>query len=236
MPANQGSVVNNKLDKGLITEATGLNFPEDAMTDGENIVLWPGGPVRRRLGIDVEGSAETLTYSDSDGVIVEFVWHSVAKTGGFTFLAMQVGDQIRFYQLQQEDGLSSAIEPVALNLNDYKVAGNGDISNIPCQMDNGAGYLYVVHPACDPIIVRYNTDSSVFEAARITILVRDFDGLEDGLGVSEEPATLTPEHHYNLLNQGWDQKVRVGTVSNELGEGGPISTYIPPKITFTSLS
>ena len=38
---------------------------------------------------------------------------------------------------------------------------------------------------------------------RGVIQVRDFEGVDDDLGNDEEPFTLSKEHHYNLLNQGW---------------------------------
>jgi hypothetical protein len=33
--------------------------------------------------------------------------------------------------------------------------------------------------------------------------MRDFDGVNDGLAIDQEPSTLSKEHHYNLMNQGW---------------------------------
>jgi hypothetical protein len=38
----------------------------------------------------------------------------------------------------------------------------------------------------------------------LTVYVRDFDGLDDGLAIDNKPATLSDSHNYNLRNQGWD--------------------------------
>lgn len=35
--------------------------------------------------------------------------------------------------------------------------------------------------------------------------IRDFNGIPDALGVADQPATLSPEHKYNLVNQGWSK-------------------------------
>jgi hypothetical protein len=236
MARGEVTTVQNKLIRGLITEATGLNFPEDAVTDADNVKFDPVGFVERRLGIDVEGDADTLAYEDSDGVIKEFMWTAVAGTGKFTFLVLQKGSVIHFYKLTSSGNVSGVIMPVSLNLEDYKAAGASLIKETPASFASGSGYLYIAHPKCDSIIIRWNNDTAAFEAARVTILIRDFEGVEDNLQVTDNPTTLSKEHHYNLLNQGWDQKVRVGTVSNELGEGGSISDYDLPKLTFEELA
>lgn len=44
----------NNFTRGLITEATGLNFPENACTATENCVFTIIGDVTRRPGIDYE--------------------------------------------------------------------------------------------------------------------------------------------------------------------------------------
>lgn len=236
MPRGEITTVQNKLTRGLITEATGLNFPEDAVTDSDNVKFDPVGFVERRKGIDIESNAETLAYEDSDGVIKEFIWEAVAGTGRFTFLVLQKGKVVHFFKLASSSNVSSTIQPVSLDLSDYKAAGASHIKETPASFASGAGYLYIAHPKCDPIIVRWNNEESAFEAARITILIRDFEGLEDNLKVDKNPGSLSKEHHYNLLNQGWDQKVRVGTVDNELGDGGTISDYDLPKLDFEELT
>lgn len=222
MARNSGSVVGNNLARGLITEATGLNFPDDAVTDAENVVFNPVGSVERRKGIDIDGSATALTYSDSTGVIKEFVWNAVAKSGGFTFLVQQTGAAIHFYELTQEPGLSGGVQAATVNLSAYKAAGSPDITKHPASFASGNGWLFITHPHCNPVVVRWNEDDEIFEHAPIHITIRDFVGIEDTEGLLDEPTDLTDEHHYNLRNQGWAQKVRVGTESNELGGSGPL--------------
>jgi len=223
MPRSVASVIQNNFSKGLITEATGLNFPDNAVTEAYNTVFEKIGRVRRRLGIDVESGAETQAYEDSDGVLREFVWQSVANTGGFTFLVMQVGFDIQFYELTVDSALSAGVQPAAVDLRDFQAAGSTNINNVPASFAAGAGYLFVAHPNCDPILVRFNAEDNVFEVAKITLLIRDFEGVPDGLSTSTNPTTLTNEHSYNLRNQGWNKKVRCGAANNELGGNDQLS-------------
>jgi len=220
MARNLGSVISNNLSRGLITEATGLNFPENATTDSLNVVYDQVGSVRRRKGFDIEGSGIAKAYRDSDGLIKEFVWQAVARTGGFTFLVVQIGTQVNFYELTTSDAISAGIQPVSLDLDTFKAPGAGEIKTVPCSFAAGNGYLFVAHPLCDPIIVRWNEDDAVFEASRIALRVRDYEGVDDGLSLVENPVTMTDAHHYNLKNQGWNQQVRVGTSNNEAGASG----------------
>lgn len=220
MPRNVGSVIQNNLSRGVITEATGLNFPDNAAVDALNVTFDPVGSVRRRKGFDIEGEALTKTYSDSDGLIKEFVWQSVARSGGFTFLVLQTGSTVVFYELTSSDALSAGINIVGLDLNQYKSPGAGDLRMTPCTFASGAGFLFIAHPMCNPIIVRWNEDTQAFEAALVKLRIRDFEGVEDTEALLTNPVNLTTEHHYNLRNQGWDQIVRIGSTSNEMGEGG----------------
>lgn len=229
MARNAGTVINNNLSRGLITEATGLNFPDNATTESENVVYDRKGSVRRRLGIDIESSATTHGYDEEDGVVKEFIWHAVGSVGGVTFLAVQIGSEVHFYELTVSESLSTGIRPVFIDLMDYAIPGATNIHLQPVSFASGGGYLIIAHPGCDPVMVRWNKDTDYFERARIQIMIRDTWGVDDGLAPTEEPVTLSPEHHYNLKNQSWHKNVRVGSVNNELsGETPPSSNGFVP--------
>lgn len=236
MARNVGTVISNNLSKGLITEATGLNFPDNAVVDARNTIFEKVGKARRRKGIDIEGGAETLQYDESDGVIREFIWQSVHNLGGFTFLVMQIGANIHFFELTVNTSLSGGVQPNSIDLNQYKAAGAGDIRGVPASLSSGAGYLFVTHPNCDPVAVRFNIEDNTFEIARLTILLRDFEGVEDNLGISENPASLSSRHHYNLKNQGWHKYVRIGSHTNEIASGsGNTDNEVTYPISWTDL-
>ena len=235
MARETGTVIENIFVKGLITEATGLNFPEHAATDADNVRFFPKGSVERRKGIDYETGYVIAPYSAGDGVVKEFKWPAVAQSGLTNIVVLQQGPLIYFFVQASTASLSSGIQAQTVNMDTFKATSAGEIKNIPCSFSSGGGYLFIAHPLCDPVIVRYNTEAPLFEVARITIRVRDFEGVEDNLDVNENPASLTDLHHYNLRNQGWDQIVRVGTVTNEIGTGGSSSPTTDVSMTWTSL-
>lgn len=223
MARTAGAIVENQWTRGLITEATGLNFPEHAATDADNVKFLPRGAVTRRLGIDIEGDARTLPFDENDGVIKEFVWEAVSQNGGYTFLVLQKGSYVHFFELEDGDTISAGLDDAYLDLREFLAPGGSNVENTPCSFDAGAGYLFIAHPSCEPVIVRWLSDEARFQFAEIVIQIRDFEGVEDDLGSLDNPDTLTDEHHYNLRNQGWDQEVRIGNVTNEVGTGGPLS-------------
>ena len=58
MPLNVAAQLENNFTRGLITEATGLNFPENACTETYNCVFHENARVERRLGFDYEDGFE----------------------------------------------------------------------------------------------------------------------------------------------------------------------------------
>lgn len=217
MARSVGTVLLNNFSKGLITEATGLNFPDNAVTESDNVVFERVGRVTRRLGYDLEGQADSHGYGGdaTAGVLREYLWEAVAKQGGFTFLVVQMGATIRFYEMNQVKSVSAGTLPIGIDLRDFRIVGGMPVNETPVSFSSGAGFLFISHPACDPIIVSYDSDTDTFSQSSVTIHVRDFEGLDDGLGVDKEPEELSIEHAYNLKNQGWYKKVRVGSVNNE---------------------
>lgn len=224
MARSGGDLVQNNLSRGLITEATGLNFPENAVTDADNVIFEKIGKVRRRLGLDIEKDAETILFNETTGIIQEFVWRSVGKNGGVTFLVMQVGSELLFYEMTSSV-LSTNIQETRFDLNSLKAPGAGPVDMTPITMAAGAGYLFIVHHNLEPHIIKWNRVTDKLEATSVSISIRDYKGLDDGLAPDEEPLALSKEHYYNLRNQGWDHKVRAGTVSNEAGATGQGSIF-----------
>lgn len=207
----------------MITEATGLNFPEGAVTESLNTrFLWTGA-AQRRLGIDIESQGETTAYDPTtDGVVHEFVWQAVSNIGGFTFLVVQVGVNIYFFEMTTNASLSAGKIPHSIDLRNYKAPGAGDIKDFPASFASGAGFLFVTHPNCDPVLVKFDSIDNKFKIAKVTVLVRDFDGVQDNLSVEEQPVNLSTEHHYNLKNQGWNRYVYTG--ANSSAGSGTAST------------
>lgn len=66
------------------------------------------------------------------------------------------------------------------------------------------------------------TDQKIYGGA----LVRDFEGVTDGLEVNEEPAILTQNHKYNLLNQGWTEDKILEYFHSEHTSGYPTNAQM----------
>jgi hypothetical protein len=116
------------------------------------------------------------------------------------------------------------VTPHSILLTDYAAPGATEINLQPASFASGAGYLFITHPKCNPVLVRFNSDENTFEVAEITLYVRDFEGVTDNLGIAENPVDLSAEHYYNLKNQGWFKRVRTGANSNEAGGGSGFTT------------
>lgn len=191
---------------GLITEATGLNFPEAAVTETYDCEFDLDGSVSRRLGFDYEIGHELVEINRNNIVVNTYLWKNVAGNGDLSLLVKQVGNRIYFYELSEDNSFSSGFlaDNVVLT---GAVAPATEVEVLEAQYCDGNGYLIVTHPLCDPIRVSYDPSTQTFTDTPITIQIRDFEGVDDGLAVEDRPtstlAALDDEHEYNLRNQGW---------------------------------
>lgn len=202
------TTVENNFTRGLITEFTAMNFPENAITEGDNCVYSEFGSVTRRLGAEYENGRTihtTASLSANPNSYTEFKWHSVSNLGTVSFVVQQVGEKLHFFSISTNSALSANKKSFIVDLTTFGAIGvsAATISASPCQYTAGRGYLVVVHPFCDPFYVSYNADTDSITSTKITIETRDFELLNDNLRIDERPATLSNLHKYNLYNQGW---------------------------------
>ncbi len=207
MPQNNSASVENNFTAGLKTEFTGLNFPENAATDADNVVFDLVGNVRRRYGFEYEQNYAT-SFNEASGnkAMSTYLWKNAGGDGSSQLLVQQFGTNLHFYQVTSATvaaPLSTKKLVSTLDLNNYTVLDSSlTVANIECEYADGNGYLFVYHPSLDPIYCRYS--AGVIDGNAIQINIRDFTGLvESGVAVNNRPATLTDVHKYNLVNQGW---------------------------------
>lgn len=227
--------VENQFTKGLITEFTAMNFPENAVTEGDNCVFSELGKVTPRLGLDYEADAEVHLLTDlsptpstqNKEAYVEYEWFSVGNNGSTKFLVQQIGQKIVFFR-SGEGSISPNLEPFSINLNTYRVPPNTTVQvrETPCQFTTGNGNLFIANPYIDPLFVEYNSGTNTISIATIDLKIRDTQGVDDGFEVGERPEpTLTNLHHYNILNQGWYHDLGSETVldvwESVYGSDGP---------------
>lgn len=328
MPRSAGTSVENNFSRGLVTEATAMNYPENSVVETDNCVYLKNGTVLRRNGIDFETSTthsfadlsvlSSSTVPDYDNVAIsEYEWVTLSENGSKSFLVTQVGDVLRFFEIDNTNTSSSNLQSFSVNISDYRttpvlqtdiaqvvgnvvvndaliaslngtnltitvggvtetivfatggtntkaefiadleaaaialsivaevnsdnfllisalendittsftIGGTADIATAfgvaeqtynpetedayeavarrKCSFSSGLGYLFVVHPFCEPFFIEYNNSTNSIRVQEIAIQTRDFTRLSDGLSIDTRPPTLDDTHKYNLYNQGW---------------------------------
>lgn len=199
MARNAGVVVENNFTNGLVTEATGLNFPENAVTETDNCVFEPTSRVRRRDGLGFEEDWVPFTNYGEDNIVTEYLWESVAGDGNLSFLVQQIGNVLFFMAVSENTPLSST--PVHIHDLMTSATDPSQINNNPVSLSDGLGRLVISHPYCNPSYMEYNKETGVFSHITFEIMTRDF------VGVEPQPVPRNTEisntHLYNLRNQGW---------------------------------
>lgn len=224
MPRSQGTVVENSFVNGFVTESTGLNFPENAVQDTNNCVFDDKGNVYRRAGFDYEADYVLDTEDRALKAITSYTWQNVGTNANLSFQVVQVGETLKFYSVGFSGALSAGLNVNEISLNTFLVSGAPSPADTECSFSNGMGYLFVTHPNCDPFYVKYNLDTDNFTATRITLKIRDLEGVDDGLGVDTRPSTLSNAHKYNLYNQGWYTQATWGDNSSGTSGTGNVLT------------
>ena len=199
--------IQNTASKGLITEATGINFPENAWTDALNVTPDNKGVTERRLGINYEIDAFVSDIIRNNDTINSGRWVNVAGGGDRIFIVVQVGSILYFFNETSGESLSSNKKSFTVDLSIRAIAGAPDVSTESCEFASGNGYLFVTHTYCDPFFITYDPVGDTIAANTITVQIRDFEGVEDSLSVRERLNTISDLHLYNLYNQGWFKKV-----------------------------
>lgn len=204
MARQAGISIENNFSRGLLTEVTGVNSPENSVSDSIDVVFDRLGRARSRPPLKFEDSAVPRNIITS-GVLNEYVWDTNADNDSVSFAVIQIGSRVRFFEISGDGSLSSGYKSFNINLLTYKSSNFTDaqVTSAQCSFTTGKGYLFIAHPYCDTLYVIYDNDSDSITTSRIRIKIRDFEGLDDNLNVDTRPSSLTNAHKYNLFNQGW---------------------------------
>lgn len=333
MPRSASTSVEANFSRGLITEATAMNYPENSVVEADNCVFLKNGSVLRRNGIDFETASKytfaslnvlshTGTPNYSNVAVNEYEWNTLGENSSKSFLVSQIGDRISFYEINNTNTISPNKKNFQVYLNSYRttpgsdtdiasvtgtttvdetfidsldgtftitVAGNtrtltfvspgaggieslaefgtaintiitdldldlsltpglnrfriaapandittsftiggtggvpaafgiatgtynpdvGDafeaVARRPAAFSQGLGYLFIVHPFCEPVFVEYNDATDTITTTAISVQTRDFERIYDGypLDSRKNDAIMGPVQIYNLYNQGW---------------------------------
>lgn len=205
MPLKKGVTVDNHFIGGRITQATGLNFPENACTDELNCIFNERGFITRRPSFDFENNHLLNNANRTNNAITEYLWKNASDDGSSSLVVKQVGNTLFFYSADSATGLSSSILAGTVDISSFLPAGGSNANLYECQFASGLGKLFVVNPRINPFAVSYDSTTHALTTTVINIQIRDFEGITDTVtSTTQRPATLTNAHKYNLLNQGWD--------------------------------
>jgi len=195
--ARQGGVkAYNNFVKGIITEANALTFPENASLDEANCILNTDGSRQRRLGMDViAGSSAVGLAVSTSAEYSTFRWDNVEGAADLAIGLIQLGDYLYAFDLR--DNTRLPLHPST----DYRYLGGG-VGATKWQYAAINGSVIITTGGFGPLLLSRDPVTETFSITYFSIRIRDFIGL-DGEEVATRPATLTDEHHYNLLNQGW---------------------------------
>ena len=207
MPRQPSVSVQNNFVNGLVTEATGLNFPENAATETYDCVFNRIGNVERRKGFNFETDYTTQDVDKTNAVFTNYVWKNVSGNGDKVLIVVQVGSTLYFYEA------TSTVDPISTGYVDSLDISTYEIGTLysklyDCQYSDGNGLLFVTNPVCKPFYVSYDILTQTVTGTGIDIMIRDFEGDQaDPYDVDEQPTTtygsMNVHHTYNLLNQGW---------------------------------
>lgn len=195
---------------GLNTEAGYFTFPKNTWKDADNVIPDVSGSISKRVALDLEPnytlSTETIATANKENwAFTTSKWLAVDGNGDLNFIVAQSGRYVLFY-VDTPVATSGNLKTFEVDLNDYAVAGSTSIiGSAPIKCVSAYGNLLVTSRDTDPILVEYDATLDDITVTSVTVEVRDFSGVSDGLAVDNKPLTLSDAHKYNLYNQGWPQ-------------------------------
>lgn len=233
MPQQKFSqTIKAKFNKGLLTEFSELNFPDEASIDELNCSLFKAGNRSKRQGIALETGSTPTTETYTAGTLFHTTsWTNVAGDADLEYLVVQAGNKLRFYlkgSLPLSDGAITesdvSITPYILDMAPYEFSGGLGASASKIEVASIDGNLVVVSPQIEPFFISKDTSDGTFSTTPISFKIRDFGAYSDPVEKIElvPNASVTPQRRYDTENSGW--------------EGGPsdvgsaaLTTYIASK-------
>ena len=213
------------------TEANLLHFPVEFSPDLLNMEIdFNPQMVRPRKGLaksDLERLVDTRNTSDHNVAITSFLWEGVGQDNDLDYVVVQVAEFLYFFNA---NGLANPKTAILSARYDLTGALSGTAKGTAALLEptrvimaNVKGKLLVTSEQIDPVIISWDIDTEVLLPVILEIKIRDMFGIEDGLQIDEHSATLTDDHQYNLLNQGWYKQRRLTAGSGT--ESDPIAEY-----------
>jgi hypothetical protein len=194
----------SNFSKGLMTESTPLNFPDNYSLDEQNMLLRVDGSRERRLGMKYENNNQlNVTTTTTDAVGMAFYkWAFADDKVANVIGVVQVGQQLFFLDMETDNPSANLLNGgSAVSITSYMKTSS---AHPTLSFSDLNGFLLITSSDFnEPIKVKYATATDAITISTVSILVRDMWGVDDGLDNDEKPGSLSVLHEYNLLNQGW---------------------------------
>lgn len=175
----------NTFVRGLITEASPLNYPANASIDEVNFELKRDGTRQRRLGMGFEDGYVFHSASPLNGIGYQtkttstYIWEGAGGVLDVTFLVFQVGNQLKIHNLvDARTPVSGAGFKVSLTL-DFAAEAEYSFTTINGKLVIASGNTHVA-------IVDYE-GGTLFNLEYIPLKVRDVWGIEEPKELEEDP-------------------------------------------------
>ena len=185
---------------GLNTEQSSVVDLPTYTADELNCSIYSEGIRGRRLGMSIERDGQYYQLEKEGTTYSGYFWKNVGKTPT-DFVVYQVDNILHFYKANIKPYSQNKIEQT-VDISKY-ITDENNFYSFPVNYAVGDGKLMVVSKYMKPVLITYDFEDEKFIDEEIKIKYRDFEGVEDGLKVDEQPSVLSNEHRYNLLNQGW---------------------------------
>lgn len=202
MPKKSAKAEVNSFIKGLITEASPLNFPENASLDEENFELNRDGTRNRRLGMALEPAhfiinTNVTTESIQETDPVAYQWTGAGGDDERVLLVVQFENRLNLFDMQKE--------PISASGFLVEIVLNGFPAGVKYSFATVNGTLVIA--AGIDVVAILSYDEGVFNITYERIAVRDIWGVEESITDYETDKSyrggIDSYHYYNLLNQSW---------------------------------
>jgi hypothetical protein len=193
-----------QFNKGLITEAGELTFPEGASVDELNMTLERTGSRRRRLGVSYEGGYQLPAGTDiASGTTTSVnIWENAGAVAGLNLVVVQLGTILHFFT-EGVGALSANKKSFTVNLAKHARPRGFGPSTVPIQVTSIQGILIVASSECDTFKIEYDEDTDTISSERLTFRIRDFEWQGDRSEYDEAEVAASANRQYDTKNAGW---------------------------------
>ena len=185
---------------GLNTEQSSVQDMPTYTSDELNCIVYPEEIRGRRYGMNIERDGSTYTVVNPIQVSSGYFWKNVGKTPR-DFAVFQTDNLLHFYDAATKPFSANKLT-ATVDLTNY-ITDTNNFYRYPLRYTVGDGDLIAVSKWMKPVKISFNSGTNTFTVTEVEITYRDTEGVDDGLGIEEQPSVLSYFHKYNLENQGW---------------------------------